>query len=76
MKKLFLLTALMAFTLSSHAVFYLTDSLSNLEDNKVWISTSKSEGPYQIFAGGNQRLGWGQIYQTNAGIELNTAEAS
>ena len=76
MKKVFIIAAMVACTVYSHAVFYLTDSLVNPEENKVWIDFSKSEGPYQIYAGGNKRLGWGQIYRTNAGIELNLSDAA
>ena len=76
MKKLFVIIALLACTLSSHAVFYLTDSLEYNEENKVWVTYSKSDGPYVIYAGGNQRLEWGQIYRTNAGIELNLSDNS
>ena len=76
MKKIYLILALLACTLSSHAVIYLTDSLDYNEENKVWITYSKSDGPYVIYAGGNQRLEWGQIYRTNAGIELNLSDNS
>ena len=76
MKKLFVIIALLACTLSSHAVFYLTDSLEYNEENKVWVTYSKSDGPYVIYSGGNQRLEWGQIYRTNAGIELNLSDNS